>query len=99
VYRPAEVGFVTNVASSPAILLGDRSLGTCRIGAPIIIRVPAGDWTVTALSQSGQVSEDVTVFEDDTRHLRCGAKPLPSLNAAPTLVPVSADVAREEAGL
>ena len=99
VFRPAEVGFITNVGTSPAILLGERSLGTCRIGAPIIIRVPAGDWTVTALTQSGQVSEVVSVGEGDTKHLRCGTESLPSLISAPTLEPVGADIASREAGL
>lgn len=99
VYRAGQVGLVTNVASSPAILLDGRSIGTCRIGQPILIRVPSGTWTITALSANGQVSQEVTVGENERKNLRCGTSDVPSLNPSPILVPVETEVAFEEAGL
>ena len=99
VYRRTEVGLVTNVASAPAILLDGRSIGTCRVGQPILIRVPQGTWTITALSANGQVNQEVTVTEGDRASLRCGTSPVPSLNPAPTLTPVATEAALEEAGL
>ena len=99
VYRASQVGLVTNVAASPAILLDGRSIGTCRIGQPILIRVPSGTWTITALSANGQVSQEVTVTENERKNLRCGTSDVTSLRPSPILIPVETEVACEEAGL
>jgi hypothetical protein len=99
VYRAGQVGLVTNVATSPAILLDGRSIGTCRIGQPILIRVPSGTWTITALSANGQVSQEVTVSENERKNLRCGTSDVPALSPSPILIPVETEVAFEEAGL
>lgn len=99
IYRASEAGFVGNVATAPALLLGDRSLGTCRIGRPLIIRVKPGVYTVTALTQTGKVTRRVTVTEGETTHLRCGTAATPSLTPAPRLDPVDAETANREVGL
>ena len=99
VYRRTEVGLVTNVATAPAILLNGRSIGTCRVGQPILIRVPQGTWTITAMTANGQVNQEVTVGEGDRTNLRCGTSSVPSLSPAPTLITVATEVAQEEAGL
>ena len=99
VYRRAELGLAPNVAAAPAILLDGRSIGTCRIGQPILIRVPQGTWTITAMTANGQVNQEVTVGEGDRANLRCGTSAVPSLSPAPTLTTVATEVAQEEAGL
>ena len=99
VYRAASVGFVPNVGTAPAILLDGRSVGTCRVGQPLVFRVPNGTWTITAMTASGQVSQGVRVEDGERKNLRCGTSPVPSLSPVPTLVPVGTEVAQEEAGL
>ena len=99
VYRASEIGLLPNVATSPAVLLGERSIGTCRIGQPILLKVPDGTWTITALTAHGEVSQDVTVRQGERKNLRCGTTGAPSLNPAPTLVPVGTEIALEESGL
>lgn len=99
VYRAGQIGLVTNVATNPAILLDGRSIGTCRIGQPLLIRVPEGTWTITALTPNGRVTREVSVEAGDRRNLRCGTSVLPALGPAPTLVPVGDETALEEAGL
>lgn len=98
IYRPAEVGFVTNVATAPAILLDGRPIGTCRIGQPIVLRVPAGTWTISALGQSGEIVREVSVRDGARASLRCGTTADP-FKPAPTLVMVDAVTGFEEAGL
>lgn len=99
VYRAAEIGFVANVASAPAILLDGRSVGTCRIGQPLVFKVPDGTWKITALGAGGEVSDAVTIQNGDRVNLRCGVSPAPALSPAPTLVRVETGVAMKEAGL
>lgn len=86
-------------AAGPAILLDGRPIGTCRLAQPILIRVPSGTWTITALDPNGQVSQVVSVAENDRANLRCGPSQQSSTTPAPTLVPVGTEIAREEAGL
>ena len=99
VYRASEFGLITNVATAPAILLGERPICTCRIGQPIILKVPDGTWVISALTVNGEVSQEVTVRKGERKNLRCGVTAAPSLNPAPTLEPVGTGVALEEAGL
>ena len=99
IYRRAEAGVAANVTPAPAILLDGRAIGTCRIAQPILIRLPEGTWTVTALTPNGQVSQDVRVGEGDRVNLRCGTSSVPPLSPAPTLVEVETEVAQKEAGL
>ena len=99
VYRASEAGFAGNIAATPALLLGDRSLGTCRFGRPLIIRVSPGVYTVTALTQAGRVTRRVSVSEGETTHLRCGTAATPSLTPAPRLDAVDPQTANREAGL
>lgn len=99
VYRAATVGLLPNVGTAPAILLDGRSIGTCRVGQPLLFRVPEGTWTITAMTANGQVSQEVSVGDGERKNLRCGTSTTPSLTPAPTLVPVGTEVAIEEAGL
>ena len=99
VYRPGQIGLVTNVATSPAILLNGDAIGTCRFGQPLVLRLPDGTWTITAMTANGQVSQEVTVAGGSRANLRCGTTDLPSLVPAPTLVPVGTETALVEAGL
>jgi hypothetical protein len=97
VYRRAEPGVTVNLAAAPAILLDGRSIGTCRIAQPILIRVPKGTWTITALAANGEVSQQVTVGESDRAAIRCGTSPVPP--QTPVLIPVDPETARTESGL
>ncbi|NNF91667.1 MAG: hypothetical protein HKM96_09805 [Boseongicola sp.] len=99
IYRAGEVGLITNVATTPAILLDGRAIGTCRIGHPLVLKVPSGTWEITALTQNGKVVQEVTVGEGDRANLRCGTSSAPSLSPAPTLARVDAATADRESGL
>lgn len=99
IYRRAEIGVTANLAASPAILLDGRTIGTCRIAQPIIIRVPEGTWTITALTANGEVSQEVTVGEGDRANLRCGTSSVSPDNPVPTLISVETELAQKEAGL
>ncbi len=99
IYRAAEAGLLPNVATTPALLLNRNSVGTCRFGHPLVLRLPAGNYTVTALTQSGEENQWVTLEEGDTRYLRCGVVAAPSISPKPRLNRVDADTAASEAGL
>lgn len=99
IYRRAEIGITPNLAASPAILLDGRTIGTCRIAQPILIRVPEGTWTITALGANGEVSQEVTVGEGDRANLRCGTSTVTPDAPVPTLTPVETELAQKEAGL
>lgn len=97
VYRRAEPGVSVNLATAPAILLDGRSIGTCRIAQPILIKVPKGTWAITALSVNGEVSQEVTVAEGDHADLRCGTSA--TMSEAPILTQVDRKTALAESGL
>jgi hypothetical protein len=99
VYRPSEFGPITNVATTPALTLDGRSVGTCRIGAPLVLRVPDGDWMIGALTENGTVNQVVSVSGGAERYVRCGTESAPSLGPRPVLVPVSSDTGSGEAGI
>jgi len=99
IYRAAEAGLLPNVVTTPAILLNRNSVGTCRFGRPLILRVPAGNYTVTALTKSGEENQWVTLEEGDTRYLRCGVVAAPSVSPKPRLNRIDAETAAREAGL
>ena len=96
VYRRSEAGFVGNIAATPAVAINGRSVGTCRFDRPLVLRVPEGTHTVTVLSQTGQVDQQVAVGEGETRYLRCGTAATPAFSPDPSLVPVGADTATRE---
>ncbi len=98
IYRPAgEVGAATTVFTRPAIMVNDNNVGDCEVGKPLLIRLPEGRWTVTAITATDQVSQQVTVDEFDTACFRCGATG--AFSPAPTLVPVTRAVAEAEGGI
>ena len=99
IYRTSEVGLLTQVATTPALLIDGRSVGTCRFEAPLRLRVPAGNYTITALTQNGEENQWVVVEEGETQHLRFGVVSAPSLAPKPRLDRVSEEVAAREAGL
>ena len=83
--RPNEAGLVTQVAATPAILLDGRSVGTCRFGSPIRLRVPPGRYTVTALTENGEESQWVVLEEGQSVSLRCGVVATPGITPKPRL--------------
>ena len=97
VYRASDVGLLPNVATAPELLLNRNSVGTCRVGKPLVLRVPAGNYTVTALTQSGEENQRVTLEEGDVRYLRCGVVAAPSISPKPRLNRVDAETAAREA--
>ncbi len=99
IYRAAEAGLLPNVATTPALLLNRNSVGTCRFGRPLVLRLPAGNYTVTALTQSGEENQWVTLDEGDVRYLRCGVVAAPSISPIPRLTRVDAETAAREARL
>lgn len=98
VYRASEFGFLGNVATSPGLTLNGDAIGTCRIGTPAVLRVPDGTWTIGAISENGNVNQDVTVANGTSSYIRCGVEPSPSFGPKPVLMPVSAEVGSREAG-
>ncbi len=99
VYRASEVGLLTGIASAPALLLDGRAVGTCRFGQPLRIRLAAGNYTVSAITQGGEENQWVVVEDGTTTHLRCGVFAAPSLAPKPRLERVDATTASREAGL
>lgn len=99
VYRPSEIGLLPNVATSPALTLDGDAVGTCRIGAPLVLRVPDGDWTIGALTENGSVNQVVSVSGGQEKYVRCGTDSAPSFGPRPVLVSVSADTGSSEAGI
>jgi len=98
VYRPAQIGMISNVGTAPAVLLDGRTVGTCRIGQPLVLKVPDGTWTITAITANGKVVQEVTVGKGSRANLRCSTSSVPSLSPAPTLEPVGTEIAMHEAG-
>jgi hypothetical protein len=99
VYRASETGFLANVATNPALFLGERLMGTCRIGAPLVIRLAPGDYVVGAITQAGQAREAVSVLEGQTLYVRCGTTATPSLAPPPFLDPVDASTGARQSGV
>lgn len=99
IYRASEAGFLANVATNPALFLDERSMGTCRIGAPLVIRLAAGDYVVGAITQAGQAREAVTVTEGQTLYVRCGTTASPSLSPPPFLDPVDTSTGARQSGV
>ncbi len=88
--RGSEAGLITQVAATPAILLDGRSVGTCRFGRPIRLRLPAGSYEVTALTENGQESQWIVLEEGDSVTLRCGVLATPNITPMPRLERVAA---------
>uniref|UniRef100_UPI00260CC844 hypothetical protein n=1 Tax=uncultured Boseongicola sp. TaxID=1648499 RepID=UPI00260CC844 len=88
-----------NVATNPALFLGERSMGTCRIGAPLVIRLAPGDYVLGAITQAGQAREAVSVQEGQTLYMRCGITATPSLTPPPFLDPVDASTGARQSGV
>ncbi len=99
VYRASETGFLANVATNPALFLGERTMGTCRIGAPLVIRLAPGDYVVGAVTQAGQAREAVSVAQGQTIYVRCGTTATPSLSPPPFLDPVDATTGARQSGV
>jgi hypothetical protein len=99
IYRASEAGFLGNVATNPALFLDERSMGTCRIGAPLVIRLAAGDYVVGAITQSGQAREALSVSDGQTLYVRCGTTASPSLSPPPFLDPVDATTGARQSGV
>lgn len=99
IYRASEPGFVANVAATPALLLDGRSVGTCRFGRPLRLRLPAGRYDIAAVTPESKVNQQVVLDEGETIHLRCGTAATPSLSPDPRLTPVDHETAAREAGL
>ena len=99
VYRPSEFGALTNVATTPALTLNGDAVGTCRIGAPLVLRVPDGAWTIGAMTENGEVNQVVSVANGAERYVRCGTEAAPSFGPKPILIPVSESVGEDEAGI
>ena len=98
IYRPAgEVGVATTVFTSPAIMINDNNVGDCRVGKPLLVRLPEGRWTVTAITSNSQVAQNVTVDEFDSAYFRCGVTG--TFSPVPTLVRVTRGVAEAEGGI
>lgn len=98
IYRPAgEVGLATTVFNRPAILVDDTNVGDCQVGKPLLIRLPEGRWTVTAITANDEISQQVRVEEFDTAYFRCGATG--GISPVPTLTRVTRDVAEAEGGI
>ena len=99
VYRPSEIGLLPNVATSPALTLNGDAVGTCRIGAPLVLRVPDGTWVLGAVSENGEANQEVTVSGGEERYVRCGSDSVPSLAPGPVLTAVPLETGLKEAGL
>lgn len=99
IYRAAEAGLLPNVVTTPAILLNRNPVGTCRFGHPLVLRLPAGNYTVTARAESGEENQWVTLEKGDVHHLRCGVVAAPSVSPKPRLDRVDAETAAREARL
>lgn len=99
VYRGATFGPVTNALTNPALTLDGRSVGTCRVGAPLVVRVPDGTWEIGAITGSGTTSRAVSVAGGETAYLQCGTEASLALGPRPDLQPVSVETGQRQAGL
>ena len=99
VYRPSSFGVLTNEFTNPALLFQGQARGTCRVGAPLVLRVPDGAWTIEAVTEAGRTSSVVSVRDGDTAYIRCGTDPTPSFGPRPVLTPVANETGAQEAGL
>ncbi|MEO9827388.1 MAG: hypothetical protein ABJF50_23530 [Paracoccaceae bacterium] len=95
VYRPAgQPGLATTVFTRPAIMVNDNNVGDCQVGKPLLIRLPEGRWTVTAITANDRTTEMVDVEDFDTAYFRCGVTG--GFAPVPTLVRVTRAVAESE---
>ncbi len=99
VYRPSSIGVLTNEFTNPALVFQGEARGTCRVGAPLVLRVPDGVWTVEAVTGAGRTAAEVTVGGGEMAYLRCGTEATPSLGPRPVLVSVTDETGAREAGL
>ena len=98
IYRPAgEVGAATTVFTRPAIMINDNNVGDCQVGKPLLVRLPEGRWTVTAITANDQTAQTVSVADFDTAYFRCGVTG--AFSPTPTLVRVTRAVAEAEGGI
>jgi hypothetical protein len=98
VYRPAgQTGLATTVFTRPAIMVNENNVGDCQVGKPLLIRLPEGRWTLTAITANDRVAQEVSVDAFDTAYFRCGATG--GLSPRPTLVRVTRAVAVAEGGI
>ena len=70
IYRPSEIGFIPNVGTAPEVTLNGESVSTCRVGSPLVLRVPDGNWRVGA--RSGTQTSDQTIEGNVDRHRLLG---------------------------
>lgn len=94
VYRPRDEGGVATTFTRPAIMVNENNIGDCEADKPLLIRLPEGRWTVTAITASDQVSEQVRVEGFDAAYFRCG-----ETGGTPTLARVTREVAEAEGGI
>ena len=87
--RASNIGFLPNVATSPTLFLNGDEVGVCRVGYPVLLRVPDGTWIITASTSRGQVNQEVRVSGGEAVALRCGTTPVPSLGPKPVLTIVT----------
>ncbi|MDJ1017064.1 MAG: hypothetical protein QNJ35_11180 [Paracoccaceae bacterium] len=99
IYRAAYFGLATSVAANPALVLDGRSVGTCRIGAPLVLRVPDGDYEIAAVTPAGTVTQTVSVSNGSQIFIRCGTGSAPAPAPVPVLETVTAETADREAGI
>ena len=98
VYRPrAEAGLATAVFSRLAIMVNENNVGDCQVGKPLLIRLPEGRWTITAITAHDQTAQQVRVDDFDTAYFRCGVSN--ALAPVPTLTRVTRDMAEAEGGI
>lgn len=98
VYRPAgQPGVATTVFTQPAIMVNENNVGDCQVGKPLLIRLPEGRWTVTAITANDRVAQEVSVDDFDTAYYRCGVTG--GFAPVPTLVRVTRAVAVAEGAL
>ncbi|NNE89720.1 MAG: hypothetical protein HKN27_16760, partial [Silicimonas sp.] len=64
---------------------------------PLLVRLPEGRWTVTAITANNQVAQNVTVDAFDSAYFRCGVTG--AFSPTPTLVRVTRAVAEAEGGI
>ncbi len=88
--RPNEAGLITQVAETPVLLLDGQSVGTCRFGAPLRLRLPEGSYEVTALTENGEESQWIVLEEGEAVSLRCGVLATPNVTPMPRLDRVAA---------
>lgn len=83
--RPNAAGFIANVGTRPVILIAGREVGRCEVGRPLLLRVPDGNWVVTARTGAGEVSRTVAVRGGETAELTCSTQSRPGLAPLPVL--------------